>query len=266
MINKSNTDIKCGNVIDLSEYLAKKAINHKNFKYYSKRDRIEGILKNHTVYLSDGRNWNDTKDYKNFNDEKSKTLNFGLCLSFSKSESVAMWMLYSGNDGCMIDYTAELVKSILETETVKLGFFENGNFEVLQTLSKSKKEFSISISDVIYYGESKKGDIDKYYYVRRSGESNDLLKKEIVDECFYRKTLPWYYENECRIVVSVPKELLEPNISKYEMAMIEFSETYVDTLQKRVYDSPNNENGTYKPSTLAGNINWNLCRGCKEER
>lgn len=108
------------NVDELKEYLTERAKNHNWHKYYAKRKYISTILENHTVYLSDGRNWNDTLDVENFNNAKSERVNFGLCLSFSKSESVAMWMLYSGNEGGMIDYSQKIINDILATEEIEL--------------------------------------------------------------------------------------------------------------------------------------------------
>lgn len=92
---KNNSDdnskglIKSGqihNKDELIQYLSEKANNHLYFKFYSKRERIETILKDHTIYLSDGSNWNDTIDRENFNDNPKEYKRFGLCLSFSKSE------------------------------------------------------------------------------------------------------------------------------------------------------------------------------------
>lgn len=246
---------------NLSSYLIEKAKNHKNFKYYSSKNRIEGILENHTVYLSTGSRWNDTTDSENFNNDQLEYKNFGLCLSFSRSESVAMWMLYSRNLGCMIDYSSDVIRSILKTKTVKLGFFENDVFNETEVLSDDK--FRVSISDVIYYGKSKKGGEDTYY-VRRSGESYDQCRKDAVDSLsFYKKTLPWYYENECRIVVSISRKLLRN--SKCDTVAIEFPEEYLDKLRERVYDSPNNKKGIYKPSALKNSIDWNLCKDCNKE-
>lgn len=135
---KNNSDdnskglIKSGqihNKDELIQYLSKKGNNHYNYRFYSKRERIETILKDHTIYLFDGSNWNDTIDRENFNDTSKECKRFGLCFSFSKSESVAMWMLYSQNDGCMIDYGQNLIKEILQTNTVQLGEFKNNVFQ-----------------------------------------------------------------------------------------------------------------------------------------
>ena len=72
---------------ELVEYLSQKALNHACYKFYSNREKIHNIINTHSVYLSSGQNWNDVIDKENFNPKDSEHINFGLCLSFSKSET-----------------------------------------------------------------------------------------------------------------------------------------------------------------------------------
>ena len=256
-INKSIRDNSFENSDSLKSYLEEKARNHTHFKYYSKSEYISNIIKNHTVYLTNGEKWNDTLDRENLNSSIKEYENFAVCLSFSKSENVAMWMLYSGNDGCMIDYSKDIINQILNTDAVELGVFEHGEFKRLKVLNSC--EFRIFISDVIYYADSKKSTGE--YYVKRSDEVNGNFKKSLVDNLnFQKKTLPWSYENECRIIVSIKKELLD-NLS-IKVVAIKFPEKYKESLSKRVYDSPNCKKCNYQESALKSKINWNLCSDC----
>lgn len=245
---------------ELCEYLEEKASNHKCFKFYSKHYRIENIIKTHSLYLSDGSKWNDEVDQGNLNiDDGYKR--FAICLSYSLSENVAMWMLYSGNDGCMIDFKKDIiVKHVLKTDYVKLGKFDSDHkFCERTTLSKGKKEFEISLFDMVYYGDSKE-DKDSYY-AKRSDEVNQTFPKKHIDGLTYqKKMLPWSYENECRIVVKVKQELVQEG---EDTIAIELPKECSDELKDGIYDSPNRGNGNYNKSKLKGEMNWNLCSECE---
>lgn len=243
----------------MNTYLNHKAEKHYHYKFYSDNDKIENILKNKAVYLSNGANWNDIIDKDNFNSIEYEYMNFGLCLSYSRSENVAMWMLYNGNKGLMIDYSPKAIKNILDAESIKLGFFDKGkNFKSIKTLNKG--EFKIQIVDIVYYGTPKSNNNNKYY-VKRSDETNQEFDKKLIDALpFCKKTLPWSYENECRLIVSINKKVA----NDCDTVEIKFSEDFdFSSLLERVYVSPNNQNDRFQNSNLSGKINWNLCKNCK---
>ncbi len=242
---------------ELREYLEVKARGHNYYKYYAPKPFIDEIINNHCLYLSTGTNWNDTIDKNEFNSEGSDHLNFALCLSYSRSESVAMWMLYSGNNGCMIDYDSKIIKEVLSTPVISLGYFD-GPF--IEERSVSSKDFSIRIIDIIYYGESK---TEGCYYVKRSDETNQEFNSMIVDDLkLCKKTTAWSYENECRIIVSISSKYKTEKTSHVRVIIDEES---INRIKKRVYDSPNTIELAYNPCKLAGKINWNLCRDCKDK-
>lgn len=242
---------------ELCAYLTDTANKHHNFKHYTKATYTETIINTHTVYLSNGEKWNDRLDKQNL-DKDQRFVNYVLSFSFSRSENVAMWLLYSGNNGCMIDYPPELIRSLLAANSVILGAFCNGVFVPAKVMNKD--DFSISLFDIVYYAESKK-QIDNLYYVKRSGESNPYFPQQIIDCLSYqKKRLAWSYENECRIVVSIEKSLLGGAL--YEMAAITFPEDYIPKLSTRIYNSPNLEHGKYNDSVLKTEMNWNLCKNC----
>lgn len=243
---------------EMCKYLEERANNHKCFKFYSKSYRIENIINTHSIYLSNGHKWNDEVDKANFTiDDGYKK--FAICLSYSRSENVAMWMLYSGNDGCMIDFNKEIiVNHVLKTDCVKLGKFDDKKFCERETLYKSKKEFEISLFDIVYYSDSKDG--QDSYYAKRSDEVNKAFPKKHIDGLTYqKKRLPWIYEHECRIVVKVKQELVQ---TEDDTIAIEFPEKCLEELNKRIYDSPNRGDGNHNKSKLKGDMNWNLCSEC----
>ena len=112
----------------LENYLQTKGKNHNYFKYYSSRERIEAIIQESALFLSDGNNWNDKCDYVSFNSDDQDYVRFGLCMSFMKSESVAMWMLYAKNNGMMIDFGGNFMREVLKTKVVQMGWWNNGKF------------------------------------------------------------------------------------------------------------------------------------------
>lgn len=173
---------------ELKKYLSGKALKHKYYKNYTKLSRVATVFKNHAVYLSNGRNWNDVLDKENFNNELNVYVNFGLCLSYSQSENIAMWMLYSGNDGCMIDYDKTTIKAILDAPTISLGYFDKnkGSFQKVELLGRN--DFEISIIDVMYYGEPKSIAVGKYY-IKRSDEVVNEFDSKLVDGLKFCKKL-----------------------------------------------------------------------------
>lgn len=212
--------------------------------------------------MSDGSNWNDAVDKENFNPNDSDLKRFGLCLSYSKSENVAMWMLYSGNDGVMIDYTKKIIKNILEAKYIELGHFEDGKFIMDRKLEK--KEFDVKICDILYYGETKNGNKKTQLYVKRSDEINDEFDESLVEELTYsKKTLPWSYENECRIIVTIKKELIPGSSNNVK---ISFSESSIKELKERIYESPNSRKKNYLPSALRNKMQWDLCKNCDKKK
>lgn len=270
---KENLTSFCESLEKLVEYLKDKAENHRNYKYYSTKDRIDNIIKNNEVYFSNGKNWNDETDKDMIDNiaKKGKKKLFVLCLSYSQSENVAMWMLYSGNNGCMINYSKEIIGEILNAKKIRLGRFVNNSFEEIKTITSGYK---IYISDVLYYGASKER-ADEAYYIRRSGETVKEASKTVVDELTYqKKTLPWMYENECRIIVEVTDESVINPENAIESVAIKINSGGKIALKDMVFLSPNykykdkeykHEDNEYKPSKLKGKINWDLCSNCKRK-
>lgn len=212
------------------------------------------------LFLSDGKNWNDIKDRERLNSNESDYQNFALCLSYSYSENVAMWMLYA-RKGCMIKYKKEFVLKILETDKIFVGYLDKSQFVTCKELGTDK--FEIELFDMIYYGEPKSEDKEKYYYIKRSTDVERKYDKSIVEELTYqKKEIPWAYENECRIVIKIKKADL-PDVSndKKLIVAIPFSE---DLNEEQVVASPNgtDTNGKYAQGELAKKIQFNICEGC----
>ena len=183
--------------VDLGLYLQEKAKYHKNYKYYSSKQTIQSICETNSILLSDGENWNDEADKERMRHKRKSPRYFGFCFSYSISENVAMWMLYSQDNGCMIDFDRNSIESIMNVYDVEIGELINGKFNPLDKLVVKDAGIKIQLSDVIYVGKTddeKKN--DEFYYVRRSSETNSEFNKKLIeDEFLFRKGLPWFYEN-----------------------------------------------------------------------
>ena len=242
---------------DLLGYLKTKAERHRSYKTYTSLSRIEeNIFKNHCLYLSDGSNWNDTYDSENFSSNKVDKY-FGMCFSFSKSENVAMWMLYGGKgqSGGMINFTYSHLKHIMECKSqINLGYFEGDKFVVVQTLNND--QFEKNLVDILYYSDQ-----GNTYDIKRSDDVIKNIRKGIVDQIKYvKKKFPWNYENECRMIYRINREKISNN--KISTIQISIPKNIVKKLSNRVYNAPNSVEIKYNPSELNGQIKWNLCKDC----
>lgn len=199
----------CASVTEMVNYLCSKAENHNNYKIYTCESRLDTWIRDKALYLSNGKKWNDVDDRKRLNPTESSYPyeNFAMCFSFSKSESVAMWMLYGGmqNEGVMLDLRRRDIHKLIETPQISLGWWENDGFNHAATLSK--EAFRIILSDVVYCS-------DPLEAIKRSDARCDCLNEELITALGWRrKAYPWCYENECRLVVEIEK-------NKYQIVVL----------------------------------------------
>lgn len=259
MSNKADLQSASITSTALIGYLEDKACTHMHYKIYTCADYLSSWFAERALYLSNGRNWNDVEDSTRFNPPNSSVINFGICFSYSKSENVAMWMLYGGMQqrGTMIDFTQRSIKAMLDIQEIEVGSGAGSGFTAFKMLKKP--DFNIFLSDILYCSLPSK---DNTYTIKRSDARMEGISAEILDPLGWRqKAYPWFYENECRLVVSIDKNKL-PGLNPDSVKL-----SLGDTLQNikksgRIYCSPNNETDKYLHSTLQGKINWNLCGRC----
>lgn len=256
MIKKKNMlKDNCKNSKQLFKYLCEKARTHNCYKCYSTLERITKIRDTNALYIGNGSKWNDITDRSDFNDESNEFINFGKSFSFSKEESVAMWMLYGGIHklGGMIDFTQKGINSILETKKIYLGYFDGDDFIEISELSREK--FNIFLIDMIYYKENTRS-----YYIKRSDESYHNLSKSIFSKLkLCKKAYGWQYENECRLIISINKMFIP---KKCDTVKIDLSGMDMGKSFERIYRGPNYPLDDVKnslPSKLADTIDWSLC-------
>ena len=122
----------------LINYLEERGINHNNYKVYTREERLSSWKSEGGFFLNDGASWNDIDDRLRLNPKGEKQKRFGTCFSFSRSENVAMWMLYGRmtHTGIMVDFLPTDIKNIIRTETISLGRWISGKFIEEQVLEK----------------------------------------------------------------------------------------------------------------------------------
>lgn len=266
-----NSDSKLADFLDsperLGQYLMYKAKHHRHFKWYTRQEFIESDLSNDCIIINDGNNWNDTFDKKSFNSIDGVT-RFGLCLSYSKSESVAMWMLYGGmgKTGAMIDFPLKFINEILKTKVIELGVIDadTGSFKKLQELKDD--QFSISLVDVIYVAEQEDG----YYTIKKSDKTEENVEANVIDSYNgIKKNFPWNYETECRLIVEVKNDVISPSAKGADNIKIHI-DSFKDKVDGRIFHAPNYDSSSkgykFKKSNLNGEINWDLCLRCTKTK
>ncbi|MCR4896965.1 MAG: hypothetical protein K5891_09350, partial [Lachnospiraceae bacterium] len=173
---------------------------------------------------------------------------FGRCFSFSQSENVAMWMLYCRHpEDLMINISPRIIRKILsEKPSIELGKWDDG-FIAIRTLSP--EEYDCEFIDVLYCDE-----YSDETAIKRSGELVTGVNRDILRGfTYYKKSFPWNYENECRLVVTVDDSLITDGANSIKIS--------VDSLRtnSKVYHSPQYEGENaegYERSMLRGTMKW----------
>lgn len=242
-------------------YLSNKGSKHAHFRYYADIDRIKKILSGSAVYLTDGSHWNDRFDACNFNPHFSSFKRFGICMSYSASESIAMWMLYGGHSGAgaMIDFEKEILVSAMEAPCFEFGHFGAGGFVSEKTLSRD--EVQIELIDIAYFREG--NEENEGYALKLPFEKQAEVTGLILDNLGpFVKHESWSYEQEVRMVATVDKRLLDNRASSYKCMRLPLGIPR-DYPNRRIYNSPVSDSALFCDSNLVGTVEWDLCNGCR---
>lgn len=237
---------------ELRRFLTDKANHHRRYKTYGSMERLQNCISTSSFYLSSGSRWNDTLDREQMKDPCL----FGMCFSFAETENVAMWMLYGsegGKKGGMLDFSGKSLRSIINKGAVYLGKFGTTGFEDLQAVPEAKAE----LIDIVYYSRTLNG---KY----RISHVDDhvTVKTDILDggSTVMKKSFPWHYEKECRLLVRIPEEykafILEQNIQNIRIQWPAVKTADWVCYRSPVYQGEAPENT--RVSGLYGEVEWDL--------
>lgn len=238
--------------------LVRRSAGHRHYRHYVTEDRAKRILRERSIYLTDGSTWNDRFDRQNFNPHFSGYRRFGACLSYSSSESIAMWMLYGGRDGngAMLDFTAKVIASASQADEYEFGAFGQEGFVPMATVRGC--DLRIELVDILYFRRS---DADDYaYQLKRPSKGERWVG--VSDRTFeslkpFSKHVSWSYENEVRWVATVDVDLLGRHPHEVTCMRVPL-DLGNDFEEARVFSSPVATDSPFRDSELRGTVEWDL--------
>lgn len=245
---------------ELEAGLRENALRHKNYNMYTAMDRAMCLALTGNLYISNGQAWNDIVDREIMQRRSA----FGICMSCSTIESMAMWMLYSGDkgkNGALVQFTPSIIKEIVELPTVELGKFDPcGKFSKNPlVLTRKDKNFDIFMTDVIYTDTQEK---DPSKLIASLGEDHEHLDQQLLESAgVFFKHYAWSYEKECRLIIKLSPEMQQKAIKNdFDTIRISLSVSAQRAIRKRIVRSPVYAGKTDfgQVSTLFGNVDWNL--------
>lgn len=176
--------------------------NRQKFYYYTQRSTANKILagsesiKPHFRISSlDGMNDRHECDMH----EEAKNRVYALCFSYTDSESIPMWYLYSGisGEGIRIGITAKKMAEFIKRIS-KVYPIDDYGFIDLNSPLYAYADFSVEYGWIYYVGT--KNIIYKNDVYERKEEDDERALKLFVEENFFVKDYEWNYEKEFRIV------------------------------------------------------------------
>lgn len=254
----SKADIKkhSSNKDELYDCLKHCAEHHTSYKiYYSDYEIVKSILREKYLILRNDY-YNDRIDEYNIQNDSDGFKKFVLCFTISISENVAMWIVYSKKNvdnnyirGAMIPFSSEMLKDIVKNnEIIEFGHFDMNSFE---SIGKTK-DFQIEICDIIYYSKNK--DSNDIYDIKRADDTAKCSKEIIDDLSYIKKYYPWNYENECRLIVKIKKEIVNQRVNSIRLAL---PDNVIKKMKEKCVSSPLCENdGELKDSSLMGQLRF----------
>lgn len=239
----------------LSRGLRENAGRHLYFNLYTSMERAMALLLTGELYLSNGGKWNDVPDQKQMKAHGA----YGMCLSCSTLENVAMWMLYSGDrgkNGAMVKIPRAVIHEILAASELELvcKVEKDGKYHTISTLSKD--DFEIYLTDVLYTENMKDGKIRLTYWNQFEIANRSLVENAQV----FCKDYAWRYEYETRLIIELSDHAKDIADSTGGILRLRLSRKSRNALQKQVFRSPIFKGGVDfgNPSALHNKVEWDL--------
>lgn len=232
---------------ELERELKERGLSHYHYKYYASDKRINQILSEKAIYLSDGSNWNDCCDGMNF--LKNRNTLFAKSFSFLKEENVSMWMLYGNQcQGSMVDFKRTHIKRIIDEnkdKSLQIGYFENEKFIVFKVI----KPTDLFLIDICYEGHSRSSNRSNIYWK----ESHSQVA--IDNNCrWFVKDYAWRNEFESRLIVSLPEKISKRGL----FVKLAIPELVINDLKSRCICGPSNKESEFQESRLTNKVDWHI--------
>lgn len=182
--------------------------SHDRFYLYVPDVRYYKDISNDNFYyfFSPADRWNDKSDIDSTKKKENRKdcIYLYRCLSYFKSESIAMWKMYAENGGCFKLSKAPIKNFENIISDVELIFKDRSS----EHIEKGCYE-TIPAKDVIYYEENSKNK----FTVLRSTHKEKVNKKTFDSNTSnrYIKNIGWSYECECRLCIRIHKKYIHKN-------------------------------------------------------
>lgn len=248
---------------DLLGFLSYKSKHHHSYKWYLKYEYAKNMLDTGSFYISDGNGWNDPNDRLSQINYKL----YGLCLSFSTSENVAMWMLYAEKslNGAMFDFSQSQITLLRNVSQIYLCDYDEDNKKYIKKQKLVKEDdFYVESSDVLYCDKQHDG----YFTIKRSDYRCADVEEETINSIneYQRKEYAWNYENEIRLIFKIKKSSILKEAENCKFIKVEMDDIGIRVNEIKKVCAPNFMGST--PSGFAKSnlkISWDLCKKCKEK-
>lgn len=243
---------------ELRNFLEMKGKNHKYYYHYTTWDTFIKIYENKSFLATNhlSKNLNDQHELRN---KKGDSL-YHVSFSYGEAEIMPMWILYG----------------IPKTQAVRIGIPKKHMKEWIAELQRDKKRFDmVTLTDIIYQNEKNEKNKEKIIYswqeLHRDFSKNELKISPDLVGCV--KHYAWRYENEVRLLVSLPQKT-------DERIKFEFSDDIRDSFEimtgphfdistcknRELYDELCKENRISQSIFKSNEVNYReLCGNCIHE-
>lgn len=212
------------------------AFRHTNYYHYTSLESADSIFNTKQLRLMPlCESANDEVEKNNYRKLESNL--FSLCFSTGTSESLPLWYLYSGIDGCGVrlglkkkTFRRMIEQAHLFLLELELAPAPNRSYGVRSKTELQRGDYKLLCRDILYIGrDSQKANS---YRAKYNGDVLNDISTDIADRLQdkygrFTKGLIWFYEKETRIQVEItnPKLLLPEK--RYAVA-ISLDDIYAD--------------------------------------
>ena len=259
---------------DLSDFLRNSATAHSGCYFqYTTIDALKGMCKSNSLFLTQAKNLNDSNEMKAQEEDKART--YVASFSALRSESIAMWALYStpAKKGIRIKFPTRMIKKLLSIARGEDKLFHVCNaLDILKqrTLKNRLEVEEAYLTDVVYRGNNALTWRNKCVV----GKSD--LNQKINDDVLFAQVKDdlWRYEDEVRLIVKLkkslgnyPKRIAIPVKSILRGMKIDFGPCFDETTEQAFIDEVKVTNRVeFKESVCTGKVRFSKtspCEGCK---
>lgn len=262
---------------ELSDFLKRSATAHSGCYYqYTTIDALKGMCKSNCLLLTQAKNLNDSDEMKAQEEDKVRT--YVASFSALRSESIAMWALYStpAKKGIRIKFPTKMIKKLLSVARGEDKKFHVCNASEILKQRSSKKHLDVEeayLTDVVYRGNN------ALTWRHKCVVGKSDLNQKIDDDVLFAQVKDdlWRYENEVRLIVKLkkragtyPKRIAIPTKSFLNGMTVDLGPCFDGTAELAFIDKVKAMNRVeFRESVCTGKVRFSKtspCKGCKLKR